>query len=93
MIARRILDAQDEDCEASELAQIAEEHSIWSQKLAHAQAHKDYYTAYHPHLASTVLSATPALSNCHKALARSNNNNNNKRSLNSLGRRVRCRMF
>lgn len=88
MILKRILDAQDDDCEASELAQIAEEHSVWSRKVALAQAHKDYYSAYHPQLTS-VLPEMPPMLDCRKDMAK-------KRSLSSFeqpGRRVRCRMF
>jgi hypothetical protein len=91
MIVRRILDAQDNDSDASELAQIAQEHSIWSRKLALAQAHKDYYAAYHPTLSSCV-PELPALLDCRKDLVRA------KRSFGvsfeqPTGRRVRCRMF
>lgn len=89
MVVRKILDAQDEDCEADELAQIAEEYSIWSNKLALAQAHEDYYSAYHRDLTS-VLPHMPPLLDCHRDLTRS------KRTLDSFeqrGRRVRCRMF
>lgn len=88
-IVKRILAAQDDDCTAEELSQIAQQHSVWSRKLALAQAHKDYYTAYHPNLTS-VLPEMPAMLDCSRDLSR-------KRSLlgssfEQSGRRVRCRM-
>lgn len=89
LVVKRILDAQDEDSTPDELAIIAKEHSIWSRKLARAQAHKDYYAAYHPTLTS-VLPEMPALLDCHKDVV------TKKRSLlgsSMPGRRVRCRMF
>ena len=90
MIVKRILDAQDDDCTAEELSQIAQQHSIWSRKLALATAHKDYYAAHHPKLTS-VLPEMPALLDCSRELS-------HKRSLlgsclEQTGRRVRCRMF
>ena len=89
-IVKRILDAQDDDCTAEEISQISQQFSVWSRKLALAQAHKDYYAAYHPNLTS-VLPEMPALLDCSRDLS-------HKRSLlgSSLeqsGRRVRCRMF
>ena len=91
MIVKRILEAQDDDSTPEELAQIAQEHSIWSRKLALAQAHKDYYAAYHPNL-SSVLPEMPALLDCHNDVV------TKKRSLlggsmTQTGRRVRCRMY
>jgi hypothetical protein len=93
LVVKKILEAQNEACTKEELAQISLQHSAWSRKLAVAQAHKDFYAAYHPNL-SSVLPAMPALLDCSRDLA-----NNNKRSLRlgtSLepsGRRVRCRIF
>ncbi|CAB9506103.1 expressed unknown protein [Seminavis robusta] len=91
MIVKRILKAQEDDSTPEDLARIAQQHSIWSRKLALAQAHKDYYAAYHPNLTS-VLPEMPALLDCGRDLSR------NKRSLlgtslEQSGRRVRCRMF
>jgi hypothetical protein len=91
MVVKRILDAQDDDSTPEELAQIAQQHSAWSRKMALAQAHKDYYAAYHPILTS-VLPEIPALLDCHKDVA------SKKRSLlggsiTQTGRRVRCRMY
>ncbi|CAB9506106.1 expressed unknown protein [Seminavis robusta] len=91
MIVKRILEAQEDDSAPEDLARIAQQHSIWSRKLALAQAHKDYYAAYHPNLTS-VLPEMPALLDCHKDMA------TKKRSLlggtmAQTGRRVRCRMF
>lgn len=91
LVVKRILEAQDDDSSAEELAQIAQEHSFWSRKLALAQAHKDYYAAYHPNLTS-VLPEMPAMLDCHKDVV------TKKRSLlgsslTQTGRRVRCRMY
>lgn len=90
MIVKRILDAQDDDCTPEEIGQIAQKHSIWSRKLALAQAHKDYYAAYHPNLTS-VLPEMPAMLDCSRDVI------TNKRSLllgsSMMGRRVRCRMY
>ena len=82
---------QQDDVDPNRLAGIAQEHSVWSRKLAVAQAHKDYYAAYHPTLTS-VLPEMPALLDCRRDVV------TKKRSLlgSSLGqsgRRVRCRMF
>lgn len=106
LIVRRILQAQDkfqangnglclsydEDDAPTVLAQIAQEHSIWSRKLALAQAHKDYYEVYHPDLACAALPEMPAvvLGSCGREF------NSRKRGFSSppmAGRRVRCRMF
>ena len=93
IMVKRILDAQEGDSTPEELAQISRLHSAWSKKLALAQAHKDYYAAYHPKL-SSVLPDMPSYLGCSRDLA-----NNNKRSLvlgkslEQRGRRVRCRMF
>lgn len=91
-IVKRILDAQDDDSNAEELAQIASHHSAWSRKLALATAHKDFYAAYHPNLTS-VLPEMPALLDCSRDLT------TKKRALvlgpssTGVGRRVRCRMY
>jgi hypothetical protein len=93
MVVKRIMEAQEEASTPEELAQIAQRLSVRSTKLALAQAHKDYYAAYHPNL-SSVLPAMPALLDCSRDLI-----SNNKRSLllgtslEQTGRRVRCRMF
>lgn len=96
-IVKRVLAAQANHATPEEVGRIAREHAIFSRKLAQAQAHTDYYAAYHPHLLlSTSLScrvlptstesSTPTLTN-------------HKRSLwgspqpTAVGRRVRCRMY
>lgn len=91
MVVKRILDAQDDDCTAEELSQIAQEHSVYSRKLALAQAHKDYYAAYHPDLTS-VLPEMPALLDCHKD-ASTNKRSLLGSSLTQTGRRIRARMY
>ena len=95
-VVRRILDAQDSSVDsAEEMARIAREHGVVSRKLAQAQAHQDYYAAYHPHLVSAVTtSTTSACVKPHAVVG-------HKRPLwgsspqqpSPVGRRVRCRMY
>ena len=87
LVVKRILDAQDEDSTPEELALIAQEHSVWSRKIALAQAHKDYYQAYHPDLTS-VLPEMPALLDCRKDAVSKKRSLLGGNSLTQTGRRV-----
>lgn len=87
LIVRRVLEAQDDDCDAAELAEISMKVSTASKVTAKVQGHRDFLSVYHPNLTSVF----PALDR------RRDSSRLGKRSLEQqhrgTGRRVKVRMF
>ena len=87
-VVRRVLEAQEDDCDASEMAEISLKLSTVSRETAKYQAEKDYLEVFRPNsTSSSALPQLPAVLDCRR-----------KRSLlveqqGITGRRVRVRMF
>lgn len=102
LILQRVLDVANEEWEIdpNHVAHVSREHTSYSRKVALAQAHRDYYSVYHPSLCSSLpdfdqLHCPTVLKEDDASRKRRNfyNSSSNNSDTGTTGRRVRCRMF